>query len=75
MDATLAGKIDVEQATYHSRPRNPELDDHTYDLGGRGSHGGWKTCVRDASWHPNAPIVAGESFLYLTRFRFEVGHL
>ena len=58
LDATLAGKVDVNQATYHSRPRDPDLYTSSYEMGGR-SRGAWKTCVRDASWHPNAPVMAG----------------
>lgn len=54
LDATLAGKINVTQATYQSRPRDPDLYTSTQE----GSK--WKTCVRDASWHPNAPIIAGK---------------
>ncbi len=62
MDATLAGKIDVNKATHHSRPRDPELYTNTYEMDD-GSRGAWKTCVRDASWHPNAPVIAGMSFV------------
>ena len=58
LDATLAGKVDVNLATHHSRPRDPDLYTSTYEMGGR-SRGAWKTCVRDASWHPNAPVIAG----------------
>ena len=57
MDATLAGKIDVSRATYNSRPRDPSMEIRAYAM--EGSRGSWKTCVRDASWHPNAPIIAG----------------
>lgn len=64
MDRTLAGKIDVEQATRHSRPRDPDLDTSTYYFGSRRGKASWKTCVRDASWHPNAPVVAGKSCAY-----------
>lgn len=59
LDATLAGKIDVLKATKNSRPRDPNLLADTYDFYGRNG-GSWMTCVRDASWHPNAPIVAGK---------------
>lgn len=61
MDATLAGKIDVYAATKNTRPPRREDDmiigweDEDF------SHSTWKTCVRDASWHPNAPIIAGTS--------------
>jgi WD repeat-containing protein 23 len=59
MDATLAGKIDVYAATKNTRP--PYRDDEDY------AHSGWKTCVRDASWHPNAPMVVGKlsALIYL----------
>lgn len=60
MDATLAGKVNVSQATHHSRPRDPDLYSSHYSFGGRGNRGAWETCVRDASWHPNAPIIAGK---------------
>lgn len=60
MDATLAGKVDVGQATHHSRPRDRSLDMHTYSMDDRGQRSTWKTCVRDASWHPNAPVIAGK---------------
>lgn len=59
MDATLAGKINVNRATHHSRPRDPEIEAHAYALDT--NRGSWKTCVRDASWHPHAPVIAGES--------------
>jgi WD repeat-containing protein 23 len=59
LDATLKGKIDVLKATRNSRPRDSSLMAETYDFYGRNG-GNWMTCVRDASWHPNAPIVAGE---------------
>jgi len=59
LDATLKGKIDVLKATRNSRPRDPSLMAEAYDYYGRNG-GAWMTCVRDASWHPNAPIVAGE---------------
>lgn len=66
MDATLAGKIDVFQATKNTRPPPP-------GQWHGGWHGGWhddideinsprwKTVVRDASWHPTAPMIAGRS--------------
>jgi DDB1- and CUL4-associated factor 11 len=59
MDATPAGKIDVLKATKNSRERTDELmEDHSYGL--MSSIGGpWQTCVRDASWHPSAPMIAG----------------
>lgn len=56
LDGTLAGEIDVQEATLRETlPRNYRPHRH------RGSHyrGGF-TCVRDASWHPNAPFIAGK---------------
>lgn len=60
MDATLAGKVDVYSATKNTRPPHREYDmmggwDDDEDY----SHSRWKTCVRDASWHPNAPMIVG----------------
>lgn len=58
MDATLAGKVDVNKATHASRPRGDEdLEMLSYSSQRHG--GSWKTCVRDASWHPSAPVIAG----------------
>ncbi|BDD63393.1 hypothetical protein MAP00_008288 [Monascus purpureus] len=51
LDATLAGTIDVGGATH-----NPQSH------GRYGWRGSWKTCVRDASWHPNAPVLAATSW-------------
>ncbi|KAL9600624.1 MAG: hypothetical protein Q9219_003057 [cf. Caloplaca sp. 3 TL-2023] len=61
MDATLAGKIDVNQATYHTRPKDPDYYTAQYEMRSLRDPDAWKTCVRDASWHPNAPVVAGEN--------------
>ena len=55
IDATLAGKINVKEATFESRPR--ELSGMQWYKPNRTN---WKTCVRDASWHPNAPVIAGK---------------
>lgn len=60
LDATLAEKIDVNKATYHSRPKDPDLYNHRYEMRSNRDPDAWKTCVRDASWHPNAPVVAGK---------------
>ena len=64
MDATLAGTIDVGAATLNSRPREPDLYATAYEMSGEML---WRTCVRDASWHPNAPILAGITFFSTTR--------
>ncbi|MCJ1404199.1 hypothetical protein MMC11_007424 [Xylographa trunciseda] len=61
LDATLAGKVDVNRATHHSRRREPDSYTATYDMDDR-RQGQWKTCVRDASWHPNAPVIAATSW-------------
>ncbi|OLN86087.1 LEC14B protein [Colletotrichum chlorophyti] len=57
MDATLAGTIDVRKATKNSRPIERRY---------RVYHGedfpGWNTCVRDVSWHPNAPLLAASAW-------------
>lgn len=63
LDATLAGKVDVLSSTRNSRPRTTGLD--AYDMYGRDGNR-WMTCVRDASWHPNAPIIAGKSPSHIT---------
>ncbi len=58
MDATLKDKVNVLEATRDSRPRDHRVSDEYFDLMGR-DNGEWRTCVRDASWHPYAPIIAG----------------
>jgi WD repeat-containing protein 23 len=59
MDATLAGKIDVLEATRNSRPERDERYVDRWEHGGGRSQ--WSTIVRDASWHPTAPVLAGKS--------------
>lgn len=59
MDATLAGKVDVTMATKNTRPRGGMITGPRYDYEDR-QGGSWMTCVRDASWHPNAPVIAGK---------------
>jgi WD repeat-containing protein 23 len=61
LDATLAGTIDVGQATVDTRPQDPDMSNSAYDFSSRANELSWQTCVRDASWHPNAPVVAGKS--------------
>jgi DDB1- and CUL4-associated factor 11 len=58
LDATLAGIINVGAATFETRPRTYASYAHAWDDGN--SRNNWKTCVRDASWHPNAPVLAGK---------------
>lgn len=59
MDATLAGTVDVYEATKNTRPRGfyHEMMNWNDEGGNR-----WKTCVRDASWHPTAPMIVASSF-------------
>ena len=60
MDATLAGTIDVYNATKDTRPPHREYDMMgVWDDDEDNPHSRWKTCVRDASWHPNAPMIVG----------------
>lgn len=69
LDATVKAKIDVAKATKESRPRQHEMYTASYEMG-RGGRSAWKTCVRDASWHPNAPVLAGKiNFLVVTTVR------
>ena len=59
LDATSAGKVDVTKATLNTRPRGSNTHYlFGYDLS-YSTRSQWKTCVRDCSWHPNAPIIAG----------------
>ncbi|KAL2065419.1 hypothetical protein VTL71DRAFT_3089 [Oculimacula yallundae] len=57
MDATLAGTIDVRAATRNTRPRHSH---HLWDIEDDRS-APWRTCVRDASWHPNAPMIVASA--------------
>lgn len=58
MDATLAKKINVEKATYESRPRDGQYKYMSYYSNEDPAK--WRTCVRDASWQPNAPVIVGK---------------
>lgn len=79
MDATLAGKVDVNVATSQRRERghdravsgsshgsNGEEDsdneDPGFDMWDQTRRTTWKTCVRDAAWHPHAPVLAATSW-------------
>lgn len=64
LDATLAGKVDVNKATENSRPRDHNPYNASYEIDDRNSRGAWKTCVRDASWHPSAPVLAGKQSIF-----------
>jgi len=60
LDATLKTKIDILSATRNSRPIEDERFVDRWDMSGGGQ---WSTIVRDVSWHPNAPVIAGKSTL------------
>jgi DDB1- and CUL4-associated factor 11 len=64
MDGTVRGKVDVGKSTLGSRPRHPNVVSHGLDLNRNDNE--WKTCVRDASWHPSAPVLAGKSSIALS---------
>jgi WD repeat-containing protein 23 len=66
LDATLKGTVDVGKATDFLRRRSRE----DYDDGFWGGTNGFNTCVRDASWHPDVPMIAGMlSYFPLYRVR------
>jgi len=54
LDATFAGKVDVGKATTHLK----RLARSTYEEDFFGGSE-FRTCVRDASWHPYVPMIAG----------------
>ncbi|CAK1359650.1 LEC14B protein [Cercospora beticola] len=60
LDGTTAGTINVLAATKNSRPVSDERFVDRFDYYGQG--GVWKTIVRDASWHPSAPVIAATSW-------------
>ncbi|KAM0417361.1 hypothetical protein ACHAPT_012595 [Fusarium lateritium] len=57
LDATLAGIIDVKKATMRTRPMNQRHRLYHFD-----ERGDWGTCVRDASWHPSAPVLVASAW-------------
>ncbi|KAL1991303.1 hypothetical protein VTN49DRAFT_5295 [Thermomyces lanuginosus] len=58
LDGTKAAVIDVQKSTRNTRPRQ---EDYGFsNMTGEGLE--WKTCVRDASWHPYAPVLAATSW-------------
>lgn len=66
MDATIASVIDVKKTTTEGNPRGGSSGGA--GGGGRGFYDGrgfpgWSTIVRDASWHPTAPFIAGKSII------------
>ncbi|PQE13461.1 WD repeat domain-containing protein [Rutstroemia sp. NJR-2017a WRK4] len=61
MDATLAGKVDVFNATKNTRP--PEHVAGPWDNDeDEVPFSRWQTCVRDASWHPTAPMIVASAW-------------
>lgn len=58
LDATLAGVIDVGSVTFQTRPQDRDIYATAYEM--RSGELAWRTCVRDASWHPSAPVLAGQ---------------
>ncbi|KAF4583110.1 WD repeat protein [Ophiocordyceps camponoti-floridani] len=56
LDATVAGKIDVKAATVGTRRRDRHVRRWFEEPGG------WGTCVRDASWHPSAPVLVASAW-------------
>ncbi|KAH8812575.1 WD40-repeat-containing domain protein [Xylogone sp. PMI_703] len=55
LDATLAGTIDVSKET-----RTPGARVRRYH--GDFFNSEWRTCVRDASWHPNVPMIVASAW-------------
>ncbi|PGH04835.1 WD repeat-containing protein 23 [Blastomyces parvus] len=63
LDATVAGIIDVGEESFNSRQRDSNMFRSSRGMGMRGrGEPEWATCVRDASWHPNAPVIAATSW-------------
>ncbi|EXJ85611.1 hypothetical protein A1O1_05977 [Capronia coronata CBS 617.96] len=60
LDGTRKATVDVGEATKYTRPRT-DSNGYGYELHGHHS-GVWKTCVRDASWSPTAPVLAATSW-------------
>lgn len=56
MDATIASTIDVGKTT-HWAGRVPGGGNRWR----RGQPDRWNCCIREPYWHPNAPVIAGES--------------
>lgn len=61
LDGSRKATIDVMAATKGTRPRHSAREEmFMYEMPGGGRGGDtWKTCVRDASWCPTAPVLAG----------------
>ncbi|SPO03780.1 related to WD repeat protein [Cephalotrichum gorgonifer] len=59
LDATLAGTIDVTQTTFASLSRTQHAP---FSGGGGRPPPPWQTLVRDASWHPTAPVIVASAW-------------
>lgn len=55
LDATLKATVNVGEATQFLKRRSRNDYEDNYWGGSSGFH----TCVRDASWHPEVPMIAG----------------
>ncbi|POS87714.1 hypothetical protein EPUL_000319 [Erysiphe pulchra] len=62
LDATIAGVIDVHKSTSddHISSLRNHLDSEAFIRVNEGLE--WSTCVRDASWHPTAPIIVASAW-------------
>ena len=58
MDGTIKGRVDVVKATLGTRTRHSDVVNYAHEFHRNGNS--WQTCVRDASWHPYAPVLAGK---------------
>lgn len=59
MDSTVAKVIDVAEATKGTRRSDGRRRYFAFD----DDDNEWEACVRDVSWHPHAPVMAGKWFL------------
>lgn len=55
LDASLVRVLDIYKSTYNTRPPGQNSD------AGR-MYGPWRTCVRDVSWHPTAPVIVASAW-------------
>lgn len=69
LDGTVKSKINVLEETKDTRPRDSETTETDYYWGR--NTGGWKTVVRDASWHPDVGMIAGEMLPYPCTFAIQ----
>jgi WD repeat-containing protein 23 len=60
LDATLAGTIDVKQSTHAALAKIGRVPYHGGGAASRSPPPRWQTLVRDAAWHPSAPVMVGK---------------